>query len=147
VRYHDDMYQEASAPIALLAVVGAGIVAAIIGYLWYHPRAFGGPRLHHLGISGHSAHDKRMMPRMAGISLLASILIAYVMLQFGAAWSVSAYPWWIGAPDLAFWCWIGFAAPILLNAVLWERKPFTLYLIDAGYWLVALLAMSLVLLL
>jgi hypothetical protein len=52
---------------------------------------------------------------------------------------------WLSAADVAFWIWAGFVAPILLGSFLWESKPFTLYLINASYWLVTLLVMSVIL--
>jgi hypothetical protein len=53
----------------------------------------------------------------------------------------------MGALQLAFWCWIGFIAPVTLGMVLWEQKPVRAYLIVAFYWLAALMAMALILLL
>jgi len=53
---------------------------------------------------------------------------------------------WIGAVELGIWSWIGFVAPAMLGQVLWEQKPFSLYLINAGYWLVSFIAMAIVLL-
>jgi len=86
---------------------------------------------------------KRHMVLHTFFGFLASAVVAYVLLWAGAAESIYD---WSGALQLAFWCWIGFAAPILLGSVLWEQRPFRFYLINALYWLVALMAMALVLL-
>jgi hypothetical protein len=82
------------------------------------------------------------MPLTMVLALLASMLAAYVMSYFGIAWGVYD---WIGAIELGFWCWIGFAAPALLGSVLWEQKPFRLYLINSLYWLVTLVVMAIIL--
>lgn len=85
---------------------------------------------------------KRRMPLMTVFALMASTVVAYVMSYFSIAWGVFD---WIGAIELGFWCWLGFAAPPLLGQVLWEQKSFKLYLINASFWLVAFVVMALIL--
>jgi hypothetical protein len=70
------------------------------------------------------------------------MLVAYVMNHFGIAWGVFD---WIGAVELAFWCWLGFVAPTMLGMVLWEMKPIKYYAMVAGYWLVAFIMMAVIL--
>lgn len=86
---------------------------------------------------------KKRMPLMAFFGLLAAMVAAYVMNYFGIAWGVYD---WVGAVELGFWCWLGFAAPPMLGMVLWEQKPLKAYLIVSLYWLVAFIAMAIVLL-
>jgi hypothetical protein len=86
---------------------------------------------------------KKHMWLMAVLGLLASMLAAYVMSYFGIAWQVYD---WVGAVNLGLWCWVGFAAPVMLGQVLWEQKPVRLYLINACYWLVSFVVMALILL-
>ncbi len=128
----------------MLAVIGAAFVSVIIGIIWYHPRVFGGVWMRLSGITPEMAERaKRRKPIHVIFGFLASILVAYVLFWFGAAWSVYD---WATALQLAFWCWIGFVVPLLLGSVIWEQRPFRLYLINVFYWLVALAAMALVLL-
>lgn len=123
----------------------AGIVSMLIAFAWYHPRVFGSAWARMTNLSPEMVEaGKRRMPFTAPIGLLASMLVAYVMNYFGIAWGVFDV---IGAIELAFWCWVGFMAPTMLGVVLWEQKSFKLYLINAGYWLVALIAMAIILLL
>jgi hypothetical protein len=82
---------------------------------------------------------KKRMPLMAFFGLLSAMLVAYVMTYVDAAWGFYD---WSGAIELGFWCWAGFTAPTMLGMVLWEQKPFKLYLINALYWLVAMLVMA-----
>lgn len=86
---------------------------------------------------------KKRMPLMALIGLLASMLVAWVMSYLGVLFGVYDI---VGAAVLGVWCWIGFVAPVMLGAVLWEQKPFRLYLINSLYWLVSLVVMSVILL-
>ena len=138
------MYQDQTSGLAYVAVLVAAFVAVIIAYVWFHPRVFGGIWMRHSGMTPEMAdRGKRHMVLHTFFGFLASAVVAYVLLWAGAAESIYD---WSGALQLAFWCWIGFAAPILLGSVLWEQRPFRFYLINALYWLVALMAMALVLL-
>ncbi|MHB1086161.1 MAG: DUF1761 domain-containing protein [Minisyncoccota bacterium] len=130
--------------IDLWPILAAGITNVIIGMIWYNPRVFGAAWMRMSGISPEALErGKKRMPLMVALGLLSSLVIAYVMSYFALAWGVFD---WVGAVELGFWCWAGFVAPVSLSIVLWETKPFTLYLINAGYWLVSFIAMALVLL-
>ncbi len=125
-------------------VFSAGIASAVIGFVWYHPRVFGSAWMRLSNLSPEAVEKgKHRMPIMALFGLLASMLAAYVMNYFGVAWAVYDI---IGAIELGFWCWAGFVATSMLGIVLWEQKSFTLYLINAGYWLVSFIVMALILL-
>ncbi len=41
--------------------------------------------------------------------------------------------------SVGFGAWIGFVAPVSLGIVLWDGKPWKLWMINAGYYLVGLL--------
>jgi hypothetical protein len=77
---------------------------------------------------------------------VGSLLMAFVLsrgIAFGDAY--------LGASDVstglisAFWFWAGFVAPITLSPVLWEKKPWMLWVINAGYYLVLMLVMAAIL--
>lgn len=130
--------------VAFLPILFAGIISVVIGFIWYHPRVFGGFWVRMTNLTPEMVeHGKKNMPLMAFFGFLASMLIAYVMNYFGIAWGVYDV---VGALELGIWCWVGFVAPTMLGTVLWEQKPFTLYLINALYWLVSFVAMAVVLL-
>jgi hypothetical protein len=122
----------------------AGIAAVLIGFLWYHPRVFGGAWMRMSNITPEMANaDRRSMWLRALVAMLGSMLAAYFMGYFGLVLGVAD---WVGALQLALWCWIGFVAPTMLGVVLWERKPLALYLINSLYWLVVFALTALVLL-
>jgi hypothetical protein len=130
--------------VTFLPILIAGIASALLGALWYNPHVFGGVWMRMTTITPEQRErGKRRMPLYAFLGLLASMVIAYVMNYFGIAWGVYDAS---TALQLAFWCWIGFTAPVLLSTVLWEQKPVRFYLINAGYWLVSFAVMALVLL-
>lgn len=124
-------------------ILAAGVAAVLIGWIWYHPKVFGTRWMQMSGITPEMAERaKKRMPLMALAGLGASMLIAYVMNYFGIAWGIYDF---VGAIQLGFWSWIGFVAPTMLGMVLWEQKPFRLYLINVLYWLLALIVMALIL--
>ena len=138
------MYLSPFSSATALAILVAAVAATIIGFIWYHPRVFGAAWMRYTGITPEMAdRGKHRMPLHALFGLIAGVVVAYVMFWFGAAWGVYD---WTGALQLAFWCWIGFIAPILLGTVIWEQKPFRLYLINVLYWLVTFIVIALILL-
>jgi len=130
--------------VKLLSVLLAGIAPVVIGFIWYHPSVFGSAWMRMVGVTPEMAErGKKKMPLMAALAILASMLAAYVMNHFGIAWGVFDV---IGAIELGFWCWLGFVVPTMLGTVLWEQKSFKLYLINVMFWLVAFVAMAIILL-
>lgn len=132
--------------ISLWPILGAAVANVVLGMVWYHPKVFGAAWMRLANISPDTAEKvKKQMPVRAVCGFLASIIIAYVLANLGIVLGIFDI---IGAVlDLAFSAWIGFIAPVLLGAVLWEGKSLKLYAINAGFWLVSLIVMSLILLL
>ncbi len=130
--------------IELWPILAAALSSVIIGFIWYHPKVLGTSWMRMSGIPADAAEKgKKRMPVMASFAFLASIVAAYVMSYFSLAWGVFD---WIGAIELGFWCWAGFVMPTMLGSVLWESKPFKLYAINAGFWLVTFIVMAFILL-
>jgi hypothetical protein len=122
------------------AVLASGLFAVLIGMIWYHPMVFGTAWARMSGLTPEmQEHRKRRMPIMAFIAFLAAMLLAYVMTYVSAAWGFYD---WLGGLQLGFWCWLGFVATTMLGSVLWEMKPFKLYLINVLYWLITMLIMA-----
>lgn len=129
--------------VTLFPIIGTGIFSVLLGFVWYHPKVFGGTWMRLAGITPEGmARGRKTMPFMVIAGFFASMLVAYVMNYFGVAWGVRDV---IGAIELGIWSWIGFVAPVMLGMVLWDQKPFRLYLIHAFYWLVAFVGMAVIL--
>ena len=130
--------------VNLLPILVAGVVSILIGWIWYHPKVFGSAWMRMSNITPEMAErGKKRMPLVALIGLIAAMLVAWVMSYIGILLGVYDI---VGAVVLGFWCWVGFVAPTMLGMVLWEQKPFRLYLINALYWLVAFVSMAVILL-
>ena len=131
--------------VSIVPILVAGIIATAIGFVWYHPKVFGNAWMRLAGITPESVErGKKKMPVVVLVATLAAMLVAYVMNHFGIAWGVFDV---VGAIELGIWTWVGFVAPVMLGIVLWEQKSFKLYAINASYWLVTLVVMSVILVL
>jgi len=131
--------------VTLVPILIAAIVNVVLGMIWYHPKVFGSAWMACLGLTPEQKEaGKKKMWISTALAFLAAMVVAYVMNYFGIAWGVFD---WIGAIELGFWCWVGFAAPAMLGMVLWEQKPFKYFAIVSGYWLVSFISIAVILVL
>lgn len=129
--------------VNFIMILVAAIAQVAIGFAWYHPKVFGDVWMRLAGISPESLEaGKKKMPLMVVVAFVAALVAAYVMTFIGIAWGVFD---WLGGAEMGFWLWLGFAVPVLLSSILWEGKKFTLFLINAGYSLVSLVAVGVIL--
>jgi hypothetical protein len=116
-----------------LAVLVAAVIQWILGALWFS-LIFVKPWM---ALTGHKQGEK---PKGAVVSMIVSFFGGLVL-----SFVVAHVVLWSGATTIhrgllvGFICWMGFIAVPLLSETLYERRPFKLLAINAGYWLVALL--------
>lgn len=126
--------------INFLAVLVAAVVTFVIGALWYSPLLFAKPWMK---AHGHTPGKLEEMQKSAGraylVSFLAYLVMGAVMAKLVSMTNTASAG---GGLVLGFLCWLGFAATIGLTANMFSEKPFSAYLIDAGYQLVYLLVMG-----
>ncbi|MFH1412940.1 MAG: DUF1761 domain-containing protein [bacterium] len=125
------------AEINLWAVFLAGIVSVGIGAIWYSQSVFGKVWMK---LSGNQACKN--MTRSYIIGFLASLVMAYIFASFIFFMGVNTAA---AGAAAGFWIWLGFFATTGLGIVLWENKPFKLYLINTIYSLVSLVVMGIIL--
>ena len=130
-------------PVNYLAVVLGAVGAVVLGMLWYGP-LFGKPWMRMMGLTKESMQSMKMKPMTAmSLMALASLVMAYVLshittfaMNYLGTSGVSA------GLSSGFWTWLGFIVPVTLGVVLWEGKPWKLFFLNAGYYLVSLLLMG-----
>jgi hypothetical protein len=126
--------------INLWAVLVAAFVNFVLGGLWYSPLLFVKPWLAMSGVSK-EAFDAGIAKGIV-VEAISSLVMAFVM-----AMAIPA----TGAVGLAtglligLLLWLGFVATVLLGSITHEHKPFGYFAINAGYRLVAMLAMGAIL--
>ncbi len=128
---------------SLLAVVVATFLTFGLGVLWYSPLLFGRLWVRAQGYSPEKLVEMRTgAARAYGASLacyaVTAVCLAVLIEQLG----IHGAP---AAARLGALCWLGFAATIGLTAKMFSDKPLTTYFIDAGFQLVYLVAMSVLL--
>ena len=130
--------------INYLAVLVSAIAAMVIGALWYSPLLFGKKWMELMGVKPdmNNPEMKKKAQRGYVIMFLAVLLMAYVLAHFV---DYAGATDWMGGLQLGFWVWLGFNAPVMIGSVLWENKPFSLYLINTGYYLVSFVVMAVIL--
>ena len=131
--------------LTLLPVLAASIANIIVGYVWYHPRVFGGIWMRLTNVTPEIVERGNKRARLSMLMVfVAAIFAAYALNTFRLAFGVADI---VGAVEFAILAWLGFVAPAMLGSYVWEHKPFALYCINAGYWLASFVLMTLILLL
>jgi hypothetical protein len=133
--------------INYVAVVVAAIASMAIGFVWYGP-LFGKSWIALSGVTPDKMEEmkKKGMTKTYIIGLVMSFLTAFVLASNAVVWEkYMGFSGVTAAFNLAVWPWLGFVLPLLAGSVLWEGKPWKLYFLNIGYYLVAFLVISLIL--
>jgi len=127
--------------VSYVAILVAAVVSFVIGMLWYSPLLFGKMWIRLSGIDKEKMEKnmKKGMGKVMLFAFIANLVMAYVLSYFI---NVLRYSMAVDGAILGFMIWLGFLATTLLGTVLWEGKPFGLYVINASYNLINLLIMG-----
>ncbi len=108
------------------AVLVAAIIEIVLGFLWYGP-FFG-----------------KMQTKATGgsyvIMIIGALLTSWVLATFITS-GEAHYGIWTASygVHIALYVWFGFILPITVGSVLWEKKPWSAWFINIGYYLVSLI--------
>ena len=133
-------------PINYLAVLVAAVLNMVLGGIWYGP-LFGKQWVLLSGMSQQQMDlGKTKMTRSYSLMFVGSLLMSYTLAHAivfaGSYLNMSG----VSAGLMGgFWNWLGFVAPVTVGVVLWENKPWKLWFITSGYYLVALMVMGVIL--
>jgi len=123
------------------AILVSALMQWLLGAAWYSPALFAKPWMAMVFVRQDSTKKNSMILGMIASfigSLVTSLMLAHVVL-------------WSGAPGAAagaligFIMWLGFIAAPLAASYIYEGRPFKLFAINTGYWLVCLLASGILL--
>lgn len=121
-----------------LAVIVSALILWFLGAVWYSPVLFAKPWMAMLGIQKDASNKRSLVPGMIAsliCDLVLSFILAHVILWAG----VATFEW--GAL-IGFICWVGFFAAPNLPQGIYENRPFKLFAINNGYWLVGLIVVG-----
>lgn len=125
-----------------VSVIAAAIANMAIGFAWYSDSLFGKQWRKLTGISEGKPSGDAMAKMMAiglGSAVIMAYILTYAMVFAGKFLGTSGMQ--LGVMT-GFWNWLGFMVPVLLAGYLYEKKPFALFWINGGYWLVSLVVMG-----
>ena len=127
-----------------ILILIASVASFIIGWLWYGP-IFGKlwMKLNKKGdVDMRKGKNKSMIGMMA-LSFVGTVITAYVLSILLSSLEIFG----VGeSMMLSFFIWLGFLmTTTILGSVLWEGKPWGLFVLNAAYWLVTLEVITLVL--
>lgn len=127
-----------------ITIIIAAVVNMIIGGLWYSPVLFGDRWIKLMGFSQKQIDEAKSQSMAKSYSLMAifSVVMAFVLSRLiDMTGIIDIY----AALILGFLLWLGFIATTKAGDTIFGKKPIGLYIIDAGYYLVSMLAMSAIL--
>ena len=134
-------------PINYFAVCVAAVASMIIGFLWYGPvfgkqwMALSGMTEEKIASAKAEGMGKKYFITFLG-SLMMSYVLAHAIIFAGAYLQVEGVPAGLMA---GMWNWLGFVAPVTLGTVLWDGKPWKLWFLNNGHYLVSLAVMGIIL--
>ena len=128
----------------VLAVALAALMPFVVGALWYAPFGFGRwwERAHGYDDPARKALLMASAPRNYLASLVAYVVLALVLRFFLYRLAASDAS---SAVRLAVLVWLGFVATIGLTTILFALQPTSLWAVDAGFQLVYMCLMALIL--
>ncbi len=131
------------------AMLGCVAFAMVVGSLWYGP-LFGKIWSRESGFTDADKAAALANPTQMYVSYaltaVGALVMAYVLahgLEFGNAYlQMSGLT---GNLMGAFWFWLGFVVPVVMNEVLFGKKTWTVFGINIAYYLVLLLGFAAIL--
>src|SRR3989344_4523376 len=129
-----------------VAVVLAAIANMVVGFLWFGP-IFGKQWIKMMGWTEQEIQkaQKKGMTKSYIVAIIGSLLTAWIIAEISVM--VSSYLGLSGVMaglKTGFIGWIGFVVTVLLSTVAWEGKSWNLWLLNAGYYLLAFLVMGVI---
>jgi hypothetical protein len=117
-----------------LAIIASALILWLLGATWYSPALFAKPWMAMLGIK--KEDGKRSFMILAMISSFIGDLVLSFVLDHIIVWSnATGFGWGSVVGCLV---WIGFFGATNLPQHLYEGRPFKLFAINNGYWLLGL---------
>jgi hypothetical protein len=120
------------------AVLVAALSTFLIGGLWYSPALFGKVWMRENGFTEESMKNSNMV-KIFGLAFLLAVIAAVNLAMFMGTESSPTMGAFYG-----FLAGFGWVATFVGTHYLFERKSFTLFLINAGYSVVALTIMGVI---
>ena len=126
--------------INFMAVLVSSLINMVLGFIWYGP-LFGKPWMELTGISQDKIAESKAkgMNMTYDLSGIGALVMAFVLANITGYAQVDTL---VEGVQVGFLVWLGFVVTTMLNSVIYDGKPWRLYFINAGYYLVSLVLMG-----
>ncbi len=126
--------------INYLAVLAAGVVAWIVGGVWYSRPVLGLRWMNLAGVSEEQTQQGAIVNFIVGLilAILTALFLAFVLQALGASTVLDGI---VGG----LLVWLGFLAIPAFLGVVYEKRPVALYALNQGYYFVGFLLMGIIL--
>ena len=130
--------------VNIVAVIVAAAVSLAIGALWYSPWLFGKKWMKLTGITQKELKKEKKQGLAkfylgAIVTTLVTAGVLALFVSFAKATTIHQGLY------VGFLAWLGFVGTTTLGKVLWERKPFALWILNNAFNLLSLLFMGAIL--
>ena len=134
--------------VNMIAVLIAVVANFFLGFFWFSV-LFKKAWALEMGFDPNEELPKKELLKSLGLAIIGYFLLAYVLSHQVAVWDSES--WGLGTSQwsklervvqAAFFTWLGFFVPVLLNGVAWAKQSWKLFSINASYHLLALLIVS-----
>jgi hypothetical protein len=124
------------AHINIWAVIVCAIINILLGMTWYSPKVLGT-----LWAKEHGFDLEQLKPTFW--HYIAGVIVAFVL---SIVFNMMIHAFGIvgigNGIALGFFIWLGFIATSHFSGVIWAKKPFIVYFIDAGFMLLNLIVIG-----
>jgi hypothetical protein len=127
-------------PLNWMPMLIAAAIRVILGMLWYSPIAFGPSFMRLTNCS--EEEMKARLPAALASDLVGALIMTFILAH--AVYYAGVTSWATGAA-VGLFNWLGFIAVTHFSLVMFEKRPFRLFLINNGYQALSLAAMGAVL--
>lgn len=121
-------------PLNNLAILVSGIILWVLGAIWYSPPLFAKPWAELSGAKRDPGKRDGLLLGMTA-SFICDLVLSLILAMLIMWSNVTGFKY--GAV-IGVLTWIAFIAAPSLPQGLYEKKPFKLFAINSGYWLVGL---------
>lgn len=123
-----------SVEINYFAVLVAAAINMAVGAFWYSRGVFGSRWSKLIGIKFEEMQKRGNQGIY--VSVITSLVTAFILAHFVRYAGSTSFS---DGLVTGFWLWLGFVATMLASAYMFEGRPWKLWQINAGYWLVVLM--------
>ncbi|HLG23971.1 MAG TPA: DUF1761 domain-containing protein [Candidatus Nanoarchaeia archaeon] len=119
------------------AVLVCGIISMFLGFMWYGP-LFGKMWIGLMKFDKKKVEEakKKGMEKTFVVAFVSALIMNYFLALFVGYTQAATV---IEGLQTGFHIWLGFIATIMLGSILWEGKPFKLYLLNVSHYLAVFL--------